>query len=214
MVGPPLRQNIQTNQLLFPHAPTDAAPNLLLLTTGDGSIKIAAWPPTASSGSSSSPALQTLHSLHAHTSACLSLALSPTGRYLAVGGSDALISLWDTQEWVCRKTLSGMQGGVLMVGFSWDGSFVAGACDEGNGIEIVSLCSLLWLGSFGLQRVLFLSRRVQAKAPPSKFEILLERKKPLTKTLSRHMSKQASISIPFPPTRQRRASPGIRTATG
>jgi len=146
VAGAPLKQNIQTNQLLFPHAPTDAAPNLLLLTTGDGSVKIAAWPPaTGSSSSSSPPALQTLHSLHAHTSACLSLALSPTGRYLAVGGSDALISLWDTQEWVCRRTLSGMQGGVRMVGFSWDGSFVAGSSDEGNGIEIVSLCFLGFL---------------------------------------------------------------------
>jgi len=39
-----------------------------------------------------------------------------------------------------------MQGGVRMVGFSWDGSFVAGASDEGNGIEIVSLCSFLSRG--------------------------------------------------------------------
>ena len=147
IAGTPLKQNMQTNQLLFPYAPTDAPPNLILLTTGDGSVKIAAWPPSAAADSSSSSssstaspplALQTLHSLHAHTSACLSLALSPTGRYLAVGGSDALVSLWDTQEWVCRRTLSGMQGGVKTVGFSWDGSFVAGGSDEGNGIEIVS----------------------------------------------------------------------------
>jgi hypothetical protein len=32
-----------------------------------------------------------------------------------------------------------------MVGFSWDGSFVAGSSDEGNGIEIVSLCFLGFL---------------------------------------------------------------------
>ena len=148
--GTPLRQNMQTNQLLFPYAPTDASPNLILLTTGDGSVKIAAWPPTSPSPPSA-PSLQTLHSLHAHTSACLSLALSPTGRYLAVGGSDALVSLWDTQEWVCRRTLSGMQGGVRTVGFSWDGSFVAGGSDEGNGIEIVSCIS----GEYVLRRIIF-----------------------------------------------------------
>lgn len=151
--GPILKQDRQTNQLLFPHAPTDALPKLVLLTTGDGSVKIASWPPTtntpklsngsSSSSSSSSPTLQTLHSLHAHTSACLSLALSPTGRYLAVGGSDALISLWDTQEWVCRRTLTGMMGQVKTVGFSWDGSYVAGGSEDGTGIEIVSL--LLYL---------------------------------------------------------------------
>ena len=143
VAGPPLKQNMQTNQLLFPYAPTDAGPNLILLTTGDGSVKIAAWPPTAAD-SFSPDVLQTLHSLHAHTSACLSLTLSPTGRYLAVGGSDALISLWDTQEWVCRRTLSGMQGPVKTVGFSWDGSYVAGGSDEGNGIEIVSFVLSLW----------------------------------------------------------------------
>lgn len=76
--------------------------------------------------------------MHAHTSAALSLELSPTGRYLAIGGSDALISLWDTTEWVCRRTLTGMGGGVRTVSFSWDGSFVVGGSDEGTGIEIVS----------------------------------------------------------------------------
>lgn len=64
--------------------------------------------------------------------------MSPTGRYLAIGGTDALISLWDTYEWVCRRTLVGMQGNVKTVSFSWDGSFIAGGSDEGTGIEIVS----------------------------------------------------------------------------
>lgn len=40
-----------------------------------------------------------------------------------------------------------------MVGFSWDGSFVAGASDEGNGIEIVSLGSLPVLVSLALPKV-------------------------------------------------------------
>lgn len=53
-----------------------------------------------------------------------------------MGGSDALISLWDTTEWVCKRTLAGMQGGVKCLAFSWDGSFVVGGSDEGNGLEI------------------------------------------------------------------------------
>lgn len=53
-----------------------------------------------------------------------------------MGGSDALISLWDTAEWVCKRTLAGMQGGVKCLAFSWDGSFVVGGSDEGNGLEI------------------------------------------------------------------------------
>jgi len=40
-----------------------------------------------------------------------------------------------------------------MVGFSWDGSFVAGSSDEGNGIEIVSLCFRLRLGFLGWTKI-------------------------------------------------------------
>lgn len=46
---------------------------------------------------------------------------------------------------MCRRTLSGMSGAVKGVGFSWDGSFVVGGSDEGNGLEIVSFFFLLSL---------------------------------------------------------------------
>lgn len=146
----------QTNQTIFnPVGP----PTTLLLTTGDGSVKICSWPPppataiangntplhqsTMAPSRSSTPAppsssssLQTLHTLHAHTSACVSLALSPTSRYLAIGGSDALVSLYDTHDWICRRTLSSLSGSVKTVSFSWDGSYVIGGSDEGTGIDI------------------------------------------------------------------------------
>ena len=118
----PSPQPLQTNQCAFSHA---SSPTTLLVTTGDGSVKLLDY-----------PSLALIHTLHAHTSACFCLSLSPTGRYLAIGGSDALISLWDTTEWVCRRTLSGMVGAVKGVGFSWDGSYVVGGSDEGNGLEI------------------------------------------------------------------------------
>lgn len=95
----------------------------IFATTGEGTVKILSY-----------PSFQTLHTLHAHTSACLSIELSPTGRYLAVGGSDALISLWDTTEWICKRTLASSQNGGTVRGVSWsfDGRFVCGACDESN----------------------------------------------------------------------------------
>lgn len=120
----PHPQPLQTNQATFTHS---SQPRTLLVTTGDGSVKLLDY-----------PSLTTVHALHAHTSACFCLELAPTGRYLAVGGSDALISLWDTTEWVCRRTLAGMVGAVKQVSFSWDGSYVVGGSDEGNGLEIVS----------------------------------------------------------------------------
>lgn len=71
----------------------------------------------------------------------MAIALAPTGRYLAIGGSDALISLWDTTDWICRRTLSSENGGAIRgVSWSFDGRFICGACDEpgcgGNGLEI------------------------------------------------------------------------------
>lgn len=87
------------------------------------------------------PSFDILHTLYAHTSACLSISLAPTGRYLAVGGSDALVSLWDTTDWNCRRTVSSSNGGAVRgVSWSFDGRFLCGACDEagcgGNGLEI------------------------------------------------------------------------------
>ncbi|KAI4105603.1 MAG: hypothetical protein L6R37_002681 [Teloschistes peruensis] len=160
--GPPtvetsLPRSLQTNQTLFnPVGP----PKTLLLTTGDGSVQICSWPPQTDSNTSnntsvsrslsalshsrsstpvpptSSPSLRLLYTLHAHTSACVSLAMSPTSRYLAIGGSDALISLYDTYDWICRRTLSSISGSVKSVSFSWDGSYVIGGSDEGTGIDI------------------------------------------------------------------------------
>ncbi|KAI9735209.1 MAG: hypothetical protein M1834_001799 [Cirrosporium novae-zelandiae] len=115
-------QPLQTNQLAFPYA---APPETLLLTHGDGTVKILSYPD-----------FQPLHTLQAHTSACLSLELSPTGRYLAIGGSDALITLWDTTDWVCKRSLDRIVGSVKSLGFSFDGSYILGGSDEGTGLEI------------------------------------------------------------------------------
>jgi len=125
-------QPIQTNATTFSHhISTPTASDLYLFaTTGEGTVKIMSY-----------PSFDILHTLHAHTSACLSIALAPTGRYLAIGGSDALISLWDTTDWICKRTVSSSNGGAVRgVSWSFDGRFLCGACDEagcgGNGIEI------------------------------------------------------------------------------
>ena len=113
---PTQQQNIQTNSTTFSHA---SPPRDLFVTLGDGTVKIFDY-----------PSFQPLHTLHAHTSSCISIALSPSARYLAIGGSDALISLWDTTDWICRRTLSSTAtsaGGVKSVSWSWDGRYLCGA---------------------------------------------------------------------------------------
>lgn len=125
-------QNIQTNATTFSkHIATPENPNLhMFLTTGEGQVKIVSY-----------PSFEVLHTLNAHTAACNAIALAPTGRYLAIGASDALISLWDTTDWICRRTcFSEAAGAIRDVSWSFDGRFICGASDEVgaqlNGLEI------------------------------------------------------------------------------
>ncbi|KAL2414269.1 THO complex subunit 3 [Exophiala dermatitidis] len=111
------KQPQQTNQTTFSnaHPPTD-----LLITQGDGSVKILDY-----------PSFQPLHTISAHTSSCTAIAYCPNGKYVAVGGSDAMISLWDTTDWVCRRTVSNPSSGAIRgLSWSWDGRYLVGASEE------------------------------------------------------------------------------------
>lgn len=68
-----------------------------------------------------------LHTLNAHTSAAYSVQHSPNGDFVAVGGGDSLVTLWDTTDWVCKHTLSNMAGGIHCLSFSFDGTYICGA---------------------------------------------------------------------------------------
>lgn len=126
------KQPQQTNQTTFSNAypPLD-----LLITQGDGSVKILDY-----------PTLAPLHNISAHTSSCTAVAYCPNGKYVAVGGSDAMISLWDTTDWVCRRTVSNPTSGAIKgLSWSWDGRYLVGASDDtgsgtsdasGGGLEI------------------------------------------------------------------------------
>jgi THO complex subunit 3 len=48
--------------------------------------------------------------LKGHTSGCITAELSPTGRYLATGGADSILALFDTQDWICQRTVTRMAG--------------------------------------------------------------------------------------------------------
>ncbi|KAF2094877.1 WD40 repeat-like protein [Rhizodiscina lignyota] len=114
------KQDVQTNQTIFSWSGTE-----LFATTGEGQVKIFDY-----------PTMEQIHVLNAHTSACLALDMSPTGDYLAVTGSDALISLWDTADWVCPRTFSDMMEPARSVSFSFDGSYIVGNSTEGTTIDV------------------------------------------------------------------------------
>ncbi|PHH59762.1 hypothetical protein CDD81_2600 [Ophiocordyceps australis] len=74
--------------------------------------------------------------LHGHTSSCLAVEMQPTARYVATGGSDSIISLWDLTDLICQRTISGLAGAVKTISFTFDGSYVVGGSDEGNGLDV------------------------------------------------------------------------------
>lgn len=92
------------------------------------------------------PSLKGRYSVEAHASAALCLELDPRGVHLAVGGSDAVVGIWDTEEWVCLRTLRGMDAPVKRVSFSFDGQYICAASDEqgSHDIEIVSCFPGSW----------------------------------------------------------------------
>lgn len=119
--GQLLHQPVQTNQTSFSHSGLE-----MFLSTGSGSVSLVTYPD-----------MEPLATLNGHTSSCLCLELDPTARFLAVGGSDALISLWEMTDGFVRRGLDGMTGPVRSVSFNHDGAYVCGGSDEGTGIKIV-----------------------------------------------------------------------------
>lgn len=124
------QQSVQTNQIAFCFSG-----ERVFATTGDGRVKILSYPdfqPILFSQSDPKSAF----TLNGHTSSCLSVELQPPARLLATGGSDSIIALWDTTDWICKSTLIDMTGPVRSITFSHDGSYVVGGSDEGTGLEI------------------------------------------------------------------------------
>lgn len=108
------RQAVQTNQCII-----DWSGDHLYLTNGDGYIKILRY-----------PSFETALTLNAHTSSCYAVTMSPSGEYIAAGGGDALVSVWDTQEWICVRTLDLTFYPVKSVDFSFDGSYITAGSEE------------------------------------------------------------------------------------
>lgn len=124
------QQNVQTNQVTFCWSGKK-----IFLTTGEGRVKILSYPDFEPIFNLSYEPT-TPFTLNGHTSSCLSVEMQPTARFLATGGSDSIIALWDTKDWICQRTLIDMVGPVRSISFSFDGSYIVGGSDEGNGLEI------------------------------------------------------------------------------
>ncbi|KAG5365792.1 WD repeat-containing protein [Yarrowia sp. B02] len=71
-----------------------------------------------------------LFQLSGHTTAANCVKPDPQGRYIAVGGNEGIVSLWDTKELVCVKTLSKHDQRVVSLDFSHDGDYIAVGYDN------------------------------------------------------------------------------------
>ena len=100
------------------------AGDLLLLTTGLGTVEVMSY-----------PSVQPLHSLSGHTAGCYCIAYQPGGQHFAVGGADALVSVWDAEEMACVRTVPRLEKPISTLGFSYDGRYLAAGSSE-NVIDV------------------------------------------------------------------------------
>ncbi|ORY62303.1 WD domain-containing protein [Pseudomassariella vexata] len=126
------QQDVPTNQVVFCWSK-----ERIYVTTGEGRTRILSFPEfnPVYTYDWKDPAEAEMK-LTGHTSSCISAALHPYNKYLVTGGTDALISIWDTTEWNCVRTITKMVGPVRSISLSFCGNYVAGGSDEGNGLEI------------------------------------------------------------------------------
>lgn len=87
----------------------------VFVPTRDGRIRILSYPelePVLHLNHATGPGESTEFMLKGHTAACLTVELSPTGKYLATGGADSIVALFDTKDWLCQRTITRLSGPV------------------------------------------------------------------------------------------------------
>jgi len=71
------------------------------------------------------PSLTIRESPAAHVGGCVAVALDPRGRYLASGGYDSIVNMFDLSEWICARTITSCENAINALSFSHDGEYLA-----------------------------------------------------------------------------------------
>jgi THO complex subunit 3 len=98
----------------------------LFLTRANGTISIVDF-----------PTLQPLHTILGHNLSCNCVTHSPAGTYIATGASDALVMLWDTEDFFPKYSVSTYASPVKSVSFTFDGLYFAGGQEAGSGLDVL-----------------------------------------------------------------------------
>jgi len=93
--------------------------DLFYLTSGQGSIHILSYPD-----------LKQQHVIEAHPANCICIKFNPNGLNFAIGGADALVSIWDVNELVCIRTLSRLDWPIRTISYSYDGKMIASGSED------------------------------------------------------------------------------------
>jgi len=93
----------------------------LFITTDGGKVEIV-----------SMPKLKKVRTVQAHPplSNCQSIAFSPNERYMAIGGSDAVTSVWEVRDLICMQTLTRLDYPVRTVSWSFCGNLLASGSED------------------------------------------------------------------------------------
>jgi THO complex subunit 3 len=146
-----MRSSVEINQVRL----TKDGKHLITSTT-QGKIQILEFP------SLGSPVAE----VTAHYGSMYALQLSPKQKYLATGGADSQLCIFDTAELVCVEAMGRMTAAVRSISFSHTGEAVAAAADQGN-IEICTvpsgeqLCSIPTSQGLGAKCIAFSSRSLE-----------------------------------------------------
>lgn len=73
-----------------------------------------------------------VYQAHPPLSECMSLDISPDGKYLAIGGSDASCSLWDISDMMCVRVIDRPDYPVQCVSFSKCSNMLALGSEDAN----------------------------------------------------------------------------------
>ena len=108
---------------------------LFFLTTGSGTIEIFRYPEMLKAGETSP-----VHTLQAHSANCYCIEFDPQGERFAIGGADALVTVWDAKELAPVGTCSRLEWPVRTLSFSHDGRYLASASEDPT-IDIADLAT-------------------------------------------------------------------------
>ncbi|KAJ7068680.1 WD40 repeat-like protein, partial [Mycena amicta] len=111
------------------------------------------------------PNLVLRESIAAHVGGCVAVALDPRGRYLASGGNDSIVNLFDLTDWICARTITTCEHSINSVSFSHDGEYLAIA-SAGSYIDICATET-----AAALHRVTALAPAPTVAWHPSKYTI-------------------------------------------